>query len=35
MNRHDSCMPLSMSLADAFRRMSDIILCEPVRHVVD
>ncbi len=35
MNRQDPCMSVPLSLADAFRRMSGIILCEPARHVVD
>lgn len=33
--RHDPCEAMPMSLADAFRRMSDNILREAARHVVD
>jgi len=35
MNRHDPCEGTIMSRTDAFRRMSQIILCEAARHVLD
>jgi len=33
--RHDPCVAMRMSLADAFRRMPHNILREAARHVVD